>query len=57
VAVNLELQLREGEAYIALDSVRHAVKYAMCLRANKCKHAKCTDDEFAHWRLVREAEE
>jgi hypothetical protein len=51
-----ELQLREGEAYDALDSVRHAVKYATCLRADKHKHAKGQMMNLRAGDLVRDAE-
>src|ERR1700720_1313607 len=51
-----ELLLCEGEAYDALDSVRHAVKYAMCLRADKHKHAKGQMMNLRAGDLVRDAE-
>ena len=51
-----ELLLREGEAYDALDSVRHAVKYATCLRADKHKHAKGQMMNLRAGDLVRDAE-
>ena len=51
-----ELLLHEGEAYDALDSVRHAVKYATCLRADKHKHAKGQMMNLRTGDLVRDAE-
>ena len=51
-----ELLLHEGEAYDALDSVRHAVKYATCLRADKHKHAKGQIMNLRAGDLVRDAE-
>jgi hypothetical protein len=51
-----ELQLHEGEAYDALDSVQHAVKYVTCLCADKCKHAKGQMMNLHAGDLVRDAE-
>jgi hypothetical protein len=52
-----ELQLREGEAYDALDSVRQAVKYTVCLRADKHKHATGQSMNLRAGDMVRDAEE
>ena len=51
-----ELQLCEGKAYDALDSVRHVVKYATCLCADKHKHAKGQIMNMHAGDLVRDAE-
>jgi len=52
-----ELQLREGEPYDTLESVRQAVKYTMCLRADKHKHAAAQSMNLCTGDIVQDAEE
>jgi hypothetical protein len=52
-----EIRLREGEAHDALESVRQAVKFVTCLRADKQKHAKGQTMNLRAGDLVRDAED
>ena len=52
-----ELQLHEGEAYDALESIQQAVKYAVCLHGNKDKHATGQSMNLHDEDIVQDAEE